>query len=399
LHHPAATARLGAHQSGGIDVPTNALLNRLSAIYAGTAIRYPHLKAVTLAQWLIESGRGTSDLATRHYNFAGLKWRPEMALFATKVMYQAHDGLDAYCKFATLESFVSGYWAFIGRPPYSGWETHVDTAEDYIRFIGPIYTPTPNYADNILALVPEAQALLDTSAIAMTEASVGLTDIGTIILDPGHGGDQKVGGSSPNNAVSVSGVKEKKLTLDFCMILRDQLLAQAAAANQKIQVVLTRTSDVNLGIVDRAAFAGRYKAKALVCLHFNGMADPTIRGAETYYADAAHGNTNVQADMAFAAAVHAGWIAGLRAVLPGTRDRGLKPESDSGPGGLGILRDAALGNPQPTRKCLGAYIEGEFISNPGVDKAFISGPDAIANRTTALAALATVLRAQLASLP
>ncbi len=177
------------------------------------------------------------------------------------------------------------------------------------------------------------------------------------------------------------------------------MLAQAHAANQKLEVVLTRTSDVNVGITDRAAFAGRYKAKALVCLHFNGMTDATIRGAETYYADAAHGNVNVQADRAFATAVHIGWVAGLRAVLPGTRDRGVKPESESGPGGLGILRDAALGNPQPTRSCVGAYIEGEFISNPGVDKAFISGPDAIANRTTALASLATVLRAQLASLP
>ena len=53
----------------------NELLARLATVYSGDAIRYPHLKAVTLAQWMLESARGNSQLATRHYNFAGLKWR------------------------------------------------------------------------------------------------------------------------------------------------------------------------------------------------------------------------------------------------------------------------------------------------------------------------------------
>ena len=37
--------------------------------------------------------------------------------------------------------------------------------------------------------------------------------MGTIVIDPGHGGDVKVGGSSPNNARGPSGVLEKALTL------------------------------------------------------------------------------------------------------------------------------------------------------------------------------------------
>jgi len=42
----------------------------------------PALRMVTLAQWILESGRGTSRLATEYGNFAGLKWRPEMQGFA-----------------------------------------------------------------------------------------------------------------------------------------------------------------------------------------------------------------------------------------------------------------------------------------------------------------------------
>lgn len=375
-------------------MPDLTLIKRLAQVYAGETIPYPHLKSVTLAQWMLESGRGSSDLAKLHYNFGGLKWRPEMASFASKVTYNAHDGQAAYCKFATLEHFIAGYWAFIGRAPYSGWETHVATPEDYIGFIGPIYTPSQGYAAKVIALMPEASAMLIEGASA-SAASSGTKDIGTIVLDPGHGGEVKVGGSSPNNAISVSGVKEKKLALEFCLILRDLLVAQAHEAGQKIEVVLTRTTDVNVGIAQRAAVAAATNASVFVCLHFNGGV-ATAQGAETFYAAAANGNQNEAEDKAFAAAVHVGLIAGMRAIHPTAKDRGVKPDTQSGPGVMGVLRDTSLGNTGKAKKCLGAYIEAEFITNPTIDKLLVSGSDAIANRTKLLASVAKAIRAEMA---
>jgi N-acetylmuramoyl-L-alanine amidase len=140
-------------------------------------------------------------------------------------------------------------------------------------------TPLPDYADQILRLVLEAQTLLHEVAIEPLALVQGQVDLGTLVLDPGHGGEIKVGGSSANNAISVSGVKEKKLTLEFCLLLRDLLLQQAAANGETIRVVLTRTADKNLGLAERAGFAFKERAKALICIHFNGMADPNIRGA------------------------------------------------------------------------------------------------------------------------
>jgi len=70
----------------------NALIKRLASVYRGEKIRHPRLRDVTLAQWLLESGRGTSALAVQHYNFGGLKWRPEMAGYATRIKYKAADG-------------------------------------------------------------------------------------------------------------------------------------------------------------------------------------------------------------------------------------------------------------------------------------------------------------------
>lgn len=184
------------------------LMKQLAAAYARYEMPYPGLKAVTLAQWLLESGRGTSRLAREHLNFAGLKWREAMAPFATRIGYAAHDGAGDYCRFASVEAFIRGYWAFIARAPYAGWERHVETAASFIGFVGPIYTPTPGYAARVLALVAEARGLLEAAAGAGD-------DLGAIVIDPGHGGAAALAGSSANNAVSVSGVREKALTLDF----------------------------------------------------------------------------------------------------------------------------------------------------------------------------------------
>jgi len=382
-------------------MPANPLLNRLVTIYKGDDIRYPRLRAVTLAQWLLESGRATSALAKKYYNFGGLKWRPEMAAYATKIKYEANDGVDYYCRFATLENFISGYWAFLDRAPYSGWEEHVATAEEFIRFIGPIYTPTKGYADKVLKLVPEAEQLLSGSqervaaAAAMADAPAGLTNLGTIVLDPGHGGTQDLGGSAANHAISKSGVKEKKLTLDYCLILRDELMKQAQKANETIKVAMTRTADVNLSLADRAKMAFTERAKLFLCLHFNGESNPSIRGAETYFRAKENGNLNLQDDIAFATDVHKALFAGFKSVDPTAKDRGVKPDTESGPHSLRVLSDKALGNDQRPDKCRGAYIEAEFITNPTVDKLFISGPDAVANRTAVMASVAKAIRAHL----
>src|SRR4030095_16567629 len=77
----------------------NKLLQKLATIYRGDEIQYPELRAVTLAQWMLESGRATSKLAKLHYNFGGIKWRREMAPYATRIQYEASDGVDYYCKF------------------------------------------------------------------------------------------------------------------------------------------------------------------------------------------------------------------------------------------------------------------------------------------------------------
>lgn len=381
---------------------SNKLLTKLAQSYAVAVIEFPHLRAVSLAQWLLESGRATSDLATHHYNFGGLKWRPEMAGFAAPVEYEANDGSGIYCRFESLEKFIAGYWRFLERAPYQGWRNNNATAEAFIGFIGPIYCPpNPNYAADVLKLVPEAQQLL---AAAPTPAPATAPapppkPLGAIILDPGHGGTAALGGSSANNAKSISGVLEKNLALDFCKLLRTELTSQAAKAGESVDVFMTRDTDVNVGIVDRAKLATEKSAKLFLSWHFNGFNKPSARGPETFFRSKANGNPDEAADKAFAARVHKGLFDGIKSVDPTVTDRGVKPDDQSGPKSLGTLKNVVLANAARPKKCRSAYIEAEFITNPAVENALISGPNAAANRQKVVASVAKAMLEQIRTMP
>ena len=387
--------------TGGTSItsPTD-LLKRLAAAYKTATIQHPQLRAVTLAQWLLESGRATSDLAKLHLNFGGLKFRPEMAPFATSVSFQAHDGVDDYCKFASIEKFIQGYWAFLDRSPYAGKENHVSSGESFIRFIGPIYTPTPGYADTVLSLVAEATGLLsgagagtgDPSPAGTGETSTaGAVNLGTIVIDPGHGGTSDLSGSSHNNAKALSGALEKTLTLQFATLLQSALVSQAQAANEQSKVVLTRTTDMNVTGAGGAGTALTQRAKLFLSIHFNGDA-PTARGTETFFRAAENGNVNLEDDKAFARDVQSAVFGAIKALDGSAADRGAKPDSMTKLGKLAVLSDINLGNAQMQNKCRAALLEVEFITNPAADQLLVSGPSAAANRAQVMAALATRLR-------
>lgn len=95
--------------------------------------------------------------------------------------------------------------------------------------------------------------------------------IRTIVLDPGHGGEE-------SGAVGPSGVQEKQLTL---------LLARALEARLEsalgVRVILTRTEDVQLPLETRTAIANQNKADLFVSLHLNSAFGSDARGAETYF--------------------------------------------------------------------------------------------------------------------
>ena len=163
----------------------------------------------------------------------------------------------------------------------------------------------------------------------------------TVVLDAGHGGATAIGGSSPNNATSVSGRLEKDLTL---AVARH---AQAALVARGHTVLMTRTSDVNLGLLDRARVARDGQAGVFVSVHFNGFGDPAVQGTETWV------HLQASADsQALAACVQS---AALQAT--GHRNRGVQAKR------LGVLTPSS--HAPGTAACLA---ELSFITTTAEDR-------------------------------
>ncbi len=202
---------------------------------------------------------------------------------------------------------------------------------------------------------------------------------GIIVIDPGHGGKFEVGGSSPNNATSASGVLEKNITLRMAFLVREQLALMAAAEGHQLTVFLTRDKDENLGLGARAIVAKKNKADLFLCIHcnaFNGKA----RGTETLISPVASGNTNHAADKIFAQLIQTAVFTAIQAHDPKAANRGVKDQK------LRVLRRSDLGT--KTRGCL---VELEFIDVKAVDDLLNIGQNAPQVRQDIAKAIAKAL--------
>ena len=223
----------------------------------------------------------------------------------------------------------------------------------------------------------------------------GCSEKRVIVIDPGHGGTENKPGSSANNATSVSGPKEKTLTLDFALSLRLQLASSEVKAIFEsrgycdVGVILTRETDINLTGSQRVAVATVNKADILISIHFNG-GGASARGTETFYKSASNPQQSNEAeDKALAQTVNDGLYAAIRALDPGAKNRGAKPDTDTQLKSLGILRDAGIG--LSGKMCRSILIEVEFISNVAADALLVSGSNAKANRDAAMLGVAKAL--------
>lgn len=136
---------------------------QIATIYYKFEIEYQNLKAITLAQWILESDWGRSELAQAHNNYAGLKWRGELDVDGAEgVSYEAHDGVDRYASLPSLEAFIKYYWNFLERDIYNGWREHADDEKEFIKFLHQCgYASDPNYVSKVLNLAPSANQLLE----------------------------------------------------------------------------------------------------------------------------------------------------------------------------------------------------------------------------------------------
>lgn len=92
----------------------------------------------------------------------------------------------------------------------------------------------------------------------------------TIVIDPGHGGDRP--------GACYEGIMEKDIDLDVSLKLVSIL------QNQGFQVIMTRSTDVEVGLYERADLANAAGADVFVSLHSNAAENRSdYQGIYTYY--------------------------------------------------------------------------------------------------------------------
>ena len=97
----------------------------------------------------------------------------------------------------------------------------------------------------------------------------------TIVVDPGHGGARP--GAVYPNAEGVD-IIERDLTLAISLKLRDRLLEAG------YNVVMTRETDIDVDLYERAEIANAVNADLCVSVHCNASGTvPTYQGIYTYY--------------------------------------------------------------------------------------------------------------------
>jgi len=247
----------------------------------------------------------------------------------------------------------------------------------------------------------EAVAVADGSPRDADALVAECDDRRVIVIDPGHGGTASVSGSSWNNATAVSGVREKTLTLQFAQALKAKLESpenQRRALNRgfcDLDVVLTRESDVNVTSAARRAVAAENGADIFISIHFNGSGSPGPRGPETWIRIVSEGaQSNESADRELASAVHRAAHAAVQGIEADDYTvRGVKRTTIDRDQGIGVLRDPGVG--LSGQMCRSTLLEAEFITNPDVDRLFVSGANASQNIETYMEAVAQALIGQL----
>lgn len=93
-----------------------------------------------------------------------------------------------------------------------------------------------------------------------------------VVIDPGHGGE---GGTRPG--AMYNGFIEKDITLRVANALKSEL-----EKYDNITVKLTRTSDVDMSLENRAEFAKKAGADFMYSIHFNASEEHSFYGSEVW---------------------------------------------------------------------------------------------------------------------
>lgn len=266
-----------------------------------------------IAQAILESASGTSELAVKANNYFGLKYKSGRCPSACGIYYkdgseQNPDGTYSssamqWFKFSNVENGVKGYFEFISISRYANLKgvTNPKTYLENIKNDG--YATSIKYVDNLMAVIEKyGLTKYDQNNIIKEEKSMATKKIG---IDRGHG-LRTSGKQTPN------GIKENALNDAVADLVVDLL------KDYDVEFIHTDNDEGNIdeSLESRRAMYVNQKVDAFVSIHHNASSSAwaNVTGVEVYT-----DNNPTAQDIALANAIYKNLPA-----YTGLRGRGIK---------------------------------------------------------------------------
>ena len=219
-----------------------------------------------IAQAVLESASGKSELAVNACNYFGLKFKRAVSKdFYVKVgSEQNPDGsytssVMKWCKFPDMEAGVKGYFDFISADRYTGLKGVTDPMEYLEKIKAAGYATSHKYVPNLMAVI-------ENYNLTQYDDKEVKPKMAKVFLSAGHGG-------SDPGAVA-NGLREKDINLQVLLSCKEEL------ERHGVTVVCSRTTDANDPVSDEVKEANASGADLAVSFHCNaGGGD----GFEAFY--------------------------------------------------------------------------------------------------------------------
>ena len=234
-----------------------------------------------IAQAILESARGTSELAINACNYFGLKYKlgrcPTASGFYVKNgSEQNNDGTYTssemmWFQFDTMENCVIGYFDFINIPRYENLKGVTDPKLYLERIKADGYATSLKYVDNLLKVI-ETYNLTQYDKKEVEEMSK------IIAIDAGHG--MKTAGKRCLKSIDANQTREWWLNDRIA----DRLEVLLADYDCKVVRVDDTTGAKDISLANRVKTANNVKADMYISIHHNaGIKGGTGGGTVVFY--------------------------------------------------------------------------------------------------------------------